>query len=248
MSERIHPPTPRKRQQAKEQGRGPKAEALQSSLTLLGGCLLMAWFGPSFGDGLRQIIGDGIVAASPRSSSLAVFWESRHLAAKVVVILAPLPAGLFLLAIVIRGLPNRFQMRLTKFAPSIRKLSPTARIGEMLAAKTLADFAIRVLQVFAMLAVAGMLVRNSLVEILLLPGLPLPAVGASVFELLIRCGCWVGGVMLLFAFADFALSWWHHEQSLRMTEQELRDEMRDMQRAAPAGGNARAKSVEGISG
>lgn len=99
-----------------------------------------------------------------------------------------------------------------------------------------------------MLVVSGMLVRVNMIEILLMPGLPVSELGGAVFRVLLRCAFGCGGVMFLFAVVDFSIGWWQFEKSLMMTEQELRDEMREMQRATPSGPSARSHRVEGIAG
>ncbi|MEM6469113.1 MAG: EscU/YscU/HrcU family type III secretion system export apparatus switch protein [Planctomycetota bacterium] len=248
MSERIHPPTPRKRQRAREQGRSPNLDAVQSSLLILGSCMVLSWLGPRLAAGLSQLMSEALAFPSSQSDATENAIRFKRTLLQAGSLLLPWLTGCMVIVLSIRVLPRRFQARFQRLQPSLEKLSPIARMTLLLSAKSLTEFMIRVLQVITMLVAAALLVRASLYEIVSLPGLPLAQLGSAVFGLLVRCVVWSGGVMLMFSVADFALQWWHFEKSLMMTEQELREEMREMQRASPAGQSARSNRVEGVSG
>ena len=53
--------------------------------------------------------------------------------------------------------------------------------------------------------------------------------GRFLIELSLSTTLWVGFALVVLALFDFAMHRWKHEQDLRMTHQEIRDEMKNLQ-------------------
>ena len=99
MSEKIHPPTPRRRKQAREQGRAPRSDDLVSAGGVLTATGLLAWRGPSLSQGL-------LLTFESRLSRPIVtlsLWESFHTICSLLfalgALLLPLLAGILVSAI-----------------------------------------------------------------------------------------------------------------------------------------------------
>ena len=112
-------------------------------------------------------------------------------------------------------------------------------------ARSLGRFVITLLKLIAVSAVAVGVVRSSPEGIATSWIKTMAAIAATIFNTLIECCFWMGATLLALACVDYSLARWQHERDLMMTEQELRDEMRDAQRAAvPA--SARSQPVQGV--
>lgn len=248
MSDKIHPPTPRKRQQAKEQGRGPRSAEVVSSALLLSATGVLSWIGPSLVDHLLE----GITNALRQPT---VSWSDSWQPYRAIV-RAILGAGLTLmpLAIVILGcgtgvhvLQNGFRIHAQKLVPSVERLSPLVRLQTMFRIRSLGGFAITLMKLLTLSTVFLFFMRETLPALLRLPGTPLESIGPTIFQAFLDCCWWTGATMLAFACVDYALSWWQFERDLMMTEQELREEIRDMQRAQVPATTARSQAVQGVS-
>jgi flagellar biosynthesis protein FlhB len=133
-----------------------------------------------------------------------------------------------------------------RLVPTADRLSPAKRLGESISIKSLGRFTIMVLKMLAILSVALIIFRNSLPEILRLVELQPAEIASRLFELSCRICLWTGSTLLVFSGLDYALAWWQHERDLMMTEQELRDELRDAEGAKQPVKTARSEAVRGV--
>ena len=66
-------------------------------------------------------------------------------------------------------------------------------------------------------------------EILAASGMALPEMAAFLVDLLLSTALKVALALLLLAILDFGFQWWKQEQDMRMTTQEVREEMKNLQ-------------------
>ncbi|QDV46783.1 Flagellar biosynthetic protein FlhB [Stieleria neptunia] len=246
MSDKIHPPTPRRRKQAKEQGRAPRSGDVVSAGLLLATTGLLAWFGPELAQSLTVSLAETL--GGPRELSLSR-WESQRMIVKafaaVGTLLLPLLVAMMICGIGLNLLQTGLLMTPSKLAPALDRISPAARLKSMTSARSLGRFAITLLKLIAVSAVAIGVVRSSLPTLIGVTQMPIAAIATTIFDTLIECCFWMGATLLALACVDYSLARWQHERDLMMTEQELREEMRDAQRAAPPA-TARTQAVQGV--
>ncbi|MCD0458490.1 EscU/YscU/HrcU family type III secretion system export apparatus switch protein [Roseiconus lacunae] len=251
MSEKIHPPTPKKRQEAKEQGRGPRSQELVSAATLLAAIGMLSWSGPRIVRFLMLTIEESVGQSTGLSiDSGEVITRIIRLIFAAGLVLLPLMIGLMLIGLASGLMQSGGRVAFRRLVPSWNRLSPLRRGKAILGPQALLRFSVSVMKLIAIVCVATLYVRSSLPLIACLGALTPAAAGAQVFTLLIDCAVWVGATVLFFACVDYAIAWWQHEQDLMMTDLELREEIRNAQRSAPRGGematNARTGAVQGV--
>jgi len=78
-------------------------------------------------------------------------------------------------------------------------------------------------------AVALACVRNELPTILGLAGLGLLEIAVYLGQVLLWTSLKIGLALLVLAILDYGYQYWQHEQDLRMTPQEVREEMRNLE-------------------
>ena len=67
------------------------------------------------------------------------------------------------------------------------------------------------------------------VAILELSNLAPAAIAVQMAQILFWIALKVGAALLVLAILDYAYQWWRHEQDLKMTPQELREELRNLE-------------------
>ena len=229
MSDRIHPPTPRKRKQARDQGRFAKSKTLVTAGVLLGFTALLSWWGESLARALMCSIEHGLgepILTLDRGQAIrsiaCVVFAAATLLLPMLVALMLLATGMNLLQTGLVWTPSRLR-------PSMERVSPVARLTDIFSPRSLGRFLTTALKLVAIAATAAALFRTCLPEIARLGEMPLEGLAAALFGLVLRCCGWMGMTVFAIAVLDYAIAWWQHEQSLRMTEQELREEMRDLE-------------------
>ena len=86
-----------------------------------------------------------------------------------------------------------------------------------------------VIKLVIALAVACVVLYGQRAAILGLTGLMPAALALKMTEILLWTALKVGASLLALAMLDYAYQWWRNEQDLKMTPQELREEMRNLE-------------------
>ncbi|MEM1098330.1 MAG: flagellar biosynthesis protein FlhB [Planctomycetota bacterium] len=228
--EKTEQATPRKRQKARQEGQVAKSQDLSAAASLAAAMILLYLFGRHIFVVLlastRTLLGGDLSANPTRMDDLGAM--SGYAGSIAVHALGPVLVGLMLVAI-LAGLGQvGFLLTGKPLVPKFSKLNP------LQGAKNLANLraGIRFLQslgkLAVVMAVGYVFIIWQLPTLIMMPALePAQAMGLAawlVFQLAV-----VLSVLLIFlAIADYAYQRWQQEQDLKMTKEEVRREMKDM--------------------
>ena len=228
--ERTETPTPRKRLDARERGQVAKSQDLAAAVILLGGLLALDFFGQSIMGGLigltktmlgvttldaiqsEATIGFGIVAAK---QMFAMLW--------------PLMLLVLLSAILVMYGQIGFLLTGHPLIPSLNKLNPISGIQRMFSFRSVVMLFINV----AKLALVGLVgyyaIVGNLPQLLYAAQMDhvlMLGMGARMaFSLAIKLAV----VLLLLGILDYVYQRHKHEKDLRMTKEEVKEELRRME-------------------
>lgn len=223
-------PTPHRRQQAREQGQVAKSQDLASAAILMAGTAGMLYLGQRFVAFLYRFStsqwgGDAWLEADQR---FAVATWNGLLGG-----LAPSILPLLLVVVLVAIMVELFQVGLLwtpeRLAPDFSRLDPVQgfqRIFSMAGAVKL-FFGIVKIGLVAVVAYSSLYKERD--TILSLAGLALPQVAWYLAEILLWTTLKIGGFLLLLSALDYGYQWWRHEQDLRMSVDEVREEMKNLQ-------------------
>lgn len=229
-AEKSHEPTPRKLEQARKKGDIPRAPDLMTGLAYLGlllGCIL---FGKQallgFAGALLPLVEQPdrleILAFGPGSSPLA-----GHLIAASLAPLAPLfvlPAGLVLLALfATRG----FTFTPSKLAPKISRMSPVENAKNKYGPRGLFEFFKSFLKLSVYSCLLALLLSKWSPDIIGLSRATPAEALAVMMQLVVSFLTIVTLIALSIGGLDFACQKAEHMRRNRMSQKELRDEIKD---------------------
>ncbi len=226
-SQRTEKPTPRRLERARKEGRFPSSkEALASAMFAVAGWLILAYFTEWMG-GLRQA--SRFLFTQAYAETLSLRDALRLLQFVLLGQLAPLLVGgaaVFAAGLGAQAAITGMGFAGSKLAPDFTRLNPLSRLKGLLPQNGLAAA-----QAIALLAVFGALLWTHfeawLPAILRMPAQPVPAalgLSAQFMEELLR------QAILIFALwgaLDFARARWRYAKELRMSKQEIREEMKE---------------------
>jgi flagellar biosynthesis protein FlhB len=235
FGEKSHDPTPHRRQQARQRGQVAHSADLTSAGILVSALAALWFIGPSVAGFLTRLMVSSLRAdawqsaapGTPPSELIVDQWQALvgPLAGAVLPLL-----GLMLLAAVLLELVQKgFWLLPGRLAPDFSRVDPLAGLRRMTSARN----GIRTVFSLVKLAAVALVVAYSLYdrryELVSAAGLEPRQVAAFVWEL----GLWTcikaGATLLVIAALDYAFQRWRFEQDLRMTPQEVREEMRTLQ-------------------
>jgi len=227
-TERIHPPTPHRRQTARQQGHVAKSQDLPLAGVFLGGVLLLMLGGSElFGamaDYVRQQLGDlptltSNAALPLEAGGAAVLRLGRSLALVC--------GGLLAVAVVGHLLQTGFQPQPQRVAPDFSRLDPIASATRMFSGDMAARQAMLLVKLALIGGSAAWAVWVQRDRILSLGNLAPAAMADGIAEILSGICLKIGSALLIAAVADYGFLRWRHERSLQMTPDEMREEMRN---------------------
>ncbi len=227
MSERTHQPTPRRREDARKKGQVARSQEVASAVALLAGVIALRVFGPwmmrDFTALSRGLLGETWpTELTPEGLTVKLAGLSLH----VLRILLPLMACCCVGAIAANLLQSGFLFSTTPIVPDFNRINPLQGMQRLLSMRGLSEL-IKPLLKFGLLALVAYNYLHSQLPLLTslsaTGGLQaMSEIARVIWTLLMRVAC----AMLLVAAVDYLFQRHLHEKSLRMTHQDLREELR----------------------
>jgi flagellar biosynthesis protein FlhB len=221
---RTEKATPRRRQRAREQGQVARSRDLVAGVGTMAGVLLLSWQVPSFAMSWRGLLRYQLDSAATHPAQALVpghtsFFLFRGIA---------LAASLSWLAATISGVAQGGLV----FAPSalalsLNRLNPASRLGQLFSLSAVSRMLKTLLPTAAIVALAfSQLSRDWLRLPILLHGTGsglLAFTTGHMFELAWKSAL----VLLVWSAADYLIERQRHENELKMSRQDLRDEFKE---------------------
>ena len=231
QGDKTEAPTPRRRQEARDQGNIPRSPDVVAAVLLVTMMVLLGWYGPGIVHALKDLMAK-MLGESSIDGGLAALHTDAGFALHVVArALAPLFVGACLVAIFTNLAQVGLYFDVTRLQPNFAALNPLRGLGRVFGGgngnlvKLLMNMAKMLLVTFvAYTAVHGKI--SLIVAAQRLTALQAFHLGGSVvYSILIR----VGLVLFVLAIIDYIYQRYRIEQSLKMSKQEIKDEMRSME-------------------
>lgn len=223
--ERTEEATPKKREEAKKKGQVPRSKELSTTLVTLAGACMLLFFGQPLADGLQRMFSktlsaDYLTIGDPQllpGMFFSVFVEGLLLTAPLMAV-CMLAAGLSAVAL------GGWTFSLS-FKPE--KMNPISGLAKLFSLKSLVELAKSVgkLVFVGGAAIAAMLAMQD--DILSLVSQSADRAIASAAHMLALFFLLTSLPLIAIAAIDVPFQKWNHSKELKMTKQEIRDEMKD---------------------
>lgn len=223
-------PTPHRRQKAREKGQVAKSQDLSSAVLLLLAVGLLFIFGGGAVNFLAALTARQLGTVGPLTMgverTVALYYGVLWLLARYVL---PIMGAMFLGAVLV----NVFQVGPLflpeKLAPDITRLDPLKGLGRLFSIVSVMRLTFGVFKILIIAAVAFVSLYAEKETILGLAGMAVPKVAYYMVQILLWTTVKIGVALLVLALLDFAFQKWKHEQDLKMTHQEVREEMKNLE-------------------
>jgi flagellar biosynthesis protein FlhB len=223
--QRVHEPTPYRRELARRHGPPVRSVELVAAATLLAGLAGVLLLGNRLIGDLAHFVRGGLAGPARLSADTATvvaMWDDTtgRLAGSALALLLLIAAAAVLMNLVQVGL--RFSAE--RLAPDWRRINPLLQLERLFSLTGSAAALLAAVKLAAVAAAAVVVVYTGWGRLMQLPLLEALPAADRLREFLIWTGVILAGVLLLVAVGDYLWLRWRHEQSLRMTPQELREE------------------------
>lgn len=226
--ERTEPPTERRKEEARKKGQVPRSRELNTMLSLLITGVGLWVLGGSLVDDLFAITSSGFSvdrAAAFDAEQLPVRF--MHMASATLLALTPLFAVTVVAALAGPLLMGGWSFSVQAMAFKLEKLDPVKGLGRVFSLKGLAELAKALIKFLLLMAVAYLMIMAFEREILTLSALTPGEASSRVVSMLVIALIVLSSAMVLIVMFDVPFELWNFNKQLRMTRQEVRDEMKE---------------------
>jgi len=228
LGERTEEPTAKRRSEARQEGQVAMSQDLGGALMLIVGTAVVAigaWW--MLTEGARVI---GVVLRSddvvnpldPRGLRTMVMYVGTGAAR----ILVPVLIAAWIAAYLSYFGQVGWLFTMKALQPKLSKLNPLAGFKRLFGYSGLVKAGIAVLKVGIVSLVAALTVMQYAERIAVVAYLPVLACLATAGALLLQLAIRILAVLLVLGIIDYAYQRWKHKQDLRMTKQQVKDELK----------------------
>ncbi|MEN6459393.1 MAG: EscU/YscU/HrcU family type III secretion system export apparatus switch protein [Thermoguttaceae bacterium] len=228
--EKTLDPTPHRRQQARQEGHVAKSHDLGSAAMLLLGVAVLVTLAGSLAAFMveycrGQLGGQAWLSTDPAAMTSewnTLIWSLGRR-------LLPILGLLCLAGVAVNVVQTGFLFLPQRVSVDFGRISPARGWQRIFSSAGLAQLGFGIVKLVAVLGATGTILYQQRGAMLALATLPTPELASGLAGLLLWTGLKLGGALLVLAILDYAYQRWRHERDLRMTPQELREEMRNLE-------------------
>lgn len=228
--EKTQEATPHRRQQAREQGQVAFSQDLGSAAVLVVGVLLLKWWGLAVIEAVGRLMRYQLGTVAPLAPEQGdVLTHGYAVMETVGLALLPILGLLALSGVLSSVFQIGFLFVPERLQPDVSRLNPLSGLKRIFSMSGLMRLSFGVFKVAIVAIVAGVVLYQKSDKVLMASSLSIPELGGLIVDTALTTALWVGVALFLLALCDFAFQKWKHEQDLKMTRQEVQDEMKNLQ-------------------
>lgn len=231
FGDKTEAPTPRRRQEAREQGNVARSPDLTAAVLILAVMLLLKWYGPGLIAALRSVVEEMLSPTSLRDlSTTGLFTAVTRIALQVGGAMAPLFIGMMLIGIVVNIAQVGLLFSGKRLQPNLGALNPLKGLSRLFGgSRGVVHFLMSLAKLILVTLVAYSAVHGRLAQIITVQQLSFFEIFGLGASLIYSIAMRIGLVLLVLAIIDYVYQRYRLEQELRMSKQEVKEEMKRME-------------------
>lgn len=231
LGEKTEAPSARRLREARNRGQVAKSTDFGSAIDLVGGFIALLILGSGMVAGLtallRYVLDDR--NSGPAFDLASLETTGRTTFIQMLIIAAPFLAVMFVLSFLAQFVQVGWHTTLTPITPKLDKLSPIRGFSRLFSRRNVVRTGLGVLKISIIGLVGTLIVRAHLPQIAALARLEATAAFVVMGKIIAAMCVWMLAVMLILGLIDLWYQRWQHMRDLKMTKQEVKDELRSME-------------------
>jgi flagellar biosynthesis protein FlhB len=226
--EKTEQPTEKKQRESREKGEVPRSRDLSGAMVVLAGVAALMNSGESAFLHARQIFSLGLGYSREALFTDALPGRALHAAMhEALMLFAPVAVATMLATLAAPLLLGGLNFSAQALQPKFERLDPIKGLGKIFAMRGLVELGKALLKLLFIGAVLGLLLRHWQGELQATGRGSVMAGIAQSIGLLGRAALWFGSMLALIGGIDALYQKFDHAKNLRMTKQEIKDEMKE---------------------
>jgi flagellar biosynthetic protein FlhB len=228
--EKTEAPTPKRREEAREQGSVARSPDLNAAVVLLGALLLLHWYGGGLFQALQTVVQhmlsrDSFAQMDPHHLLDTTVPQLMTIARAM----APLMLGIIVLAVLANIAQVGWHLTPSRLAPNFAALNPMTGLERLLKRRGIVALAMGILKMTLVGLMAYSAIHSRIDLIVHVEQLTFLQAFGLAGQMIFDIGMRVGVLLLVLAVFDYLWQRRQLEQSLKMSKQEVKEEMRRME-------------------
>ncbi|MGC9327591.1 MAG: flagellar biosynthesis protein FlhB [Candidatus Hinthialibacter sp.] len=228
--EKTESATPRKREKAREEGQVPKSQEVNTAFLMIAGVAAFYLFSDDYWYGLADACQYYLrYCAEVSITEASIYTVLLEAALRTLLIAAPFFVFFFIMGVVANLFQVGFLFSAKPLTPKFEKLNPISGMKRLFSARGAMELLKSIGKIFLITPVMIYIVYKDIPEILGLTGMgvldALIFIGYEALEL----SLWAILILVILAIVDYIYQRVQHERDLRMTKQEVKQELKDVQ-------------------
>ena len=230
FGEKTEAPTSRRIEEARERGQVPRSVDLTAAIILLASMAALYFAGGPIGGSMLRTMQDMLAFENAGlMDAQDVLAEFAHSAYYFVVTVAPVILTIAVVAVLANIVQSGIVFSGHPLEPSLDKLNPITGFGRIFSGRALARLAGNLLKLAGLTWVAWVAIRGDFDRIVALSDMPVAQMFHNGGEVVVSLGFKLGLILLVIAVLDYMYQRWQFLEDLKMTKQEVREEMKRME-------------------
>jgi flagellar biosynthetic protein FlhB len=228
--ERTHEATPHRRQEAHDQGHVVRSHELASAILLMTALAVLLYYGGEIATFFARLMKHSLSGDAPLTVDRATLVNQWFaLLSEMGWVLLPLMGALVLVAIAVNLAQVGFLFLPQKAGFDFSHVDPLKGLSRLFSTASFVRLALGLAKIAVVLGVAVWCLWGKHHEVLALASLDVPQIGNYLVETLLWTGMKIGLAILLIALVDYTYQRLKFERDLRMTTEEMKEEMKNLQ-------------------
>lgn len=228
QGDKKHFATDRRREQAREEGQLTKSADLSSAAMLMMALLGLYWLGGALCERIAKAMIESL--SMPNSLAWTAQDASQHLVrygAMLAIAIIPVLLLMLTAGVLVNVSQTGLILNSSLVVPKFSHVNPWAGLKRITSVRGVMRLGFGMVKVLIIAWVAYIAVKSRQESIVMMWSLPVPVIAKSLFDCLFGICIWIAAALLVVGVAEYGFQWWRYEEDLKMSDQELRDEMKE---------------------
>jgi len=227
--DRTEDPTERRRAEAREKGNIAKSADLTAAALMLAAAAAVLTLAPDLGTQLAERTVASLSSVTLRVDQGWALRLGQEITAQLATAVLPVLLLAGLVSLGANLVQTGFLFAPDAVQPKFSRISPLAGAKRILSVRAVAKLGVSLGKLAILTAITLAVLWWSLPELLLLTRTEAGGIASLIHEATARLAFALAAALLVLALLDYGFQRWKHEQELRMTTQQVRDEMKNME-------------------
>jgi flagellar biosynthetic protein FlhB len=227
QEEKTEQPTPRRRQELREKGEVAKSRELPSVAVLMSALVVLTLTGSYTYAHIQSVMQGALSLPLLDDLSLPNLIDfSRIMTTRFLLAIGPLLAAVFITALLSNIMQVGFLFTGESIKPKLSKLDPIKGFGRLFSKQSFMEVFKSLLKLVIVGVIAYYTIKDEMKNVAALGQMELPSIWLYIlkifFKIFIRCAL----AMIFLVVLDYAFQKWEFENRIKMSKQEIKDEMK----------------------